>query len=773
MDEKQIKLVLGSCLHDIGKVLYRADDGRNHSQSGYDFLKEELKIDDLEILHQVRYHHAQQLKNANISNNSLAYITYIADNIASAADRRENDDKDAFGFDKNIPLESIFNVLNGNNEKKTYFPKTLKNEDGINFPTDQKVPFQEIFYKEVKENLRDILNRWQVTDSYLNSLLEVLEANLTYIPSSTALKEQADVSLFDHVKLTAAIASCIYLYLKDNQIENYEEILWKNASQFYEKDTFALISMDISGIQSFIYNQYDTEDVLKNLRARSFYLELLLENTIDNLLENLSLCRANLIYSGGGHAYILAPNTSTTYKKIEKFDKEINQWLQDVFRTDLFLAIGAVDCSAQALQNKPEGSYKNIFVGLSNILSEKKMNRYTAEQIVLLNKSMQDSEERECKKCHRSDQLTDENLCHICDGLRKLSKGILSNDTQSKKFFSIISSHEENGMPIAKDEYVIAETEEELRTRMVQSTDTYLRSYGKNAFYMGHAVSTKLWVGDYSSAQTLAEFIDKGTGIHRLGVLRADIDNLGAAFVSGFSEKHQTLSRSATFSRKLSLFFKYYINDILKHPEYSLEGELSEPRKATIIYSGGDDLFIIGAWKDILEFSVDLYHQLKRFCQGTLTISAGYTVHHDKYPVSFMAEEAGALESVSKALDGKNAITLFDKVHAYHWDEFIENVLEEKFALIYLFFSSTEKRGKNFLYNMLALMNHRDEKINLARFTYLLARLRPDKNASQDEKGLYDIFAKSMYQWMYSDKDCRETITAIYIYAYLVREEDD
>lgn len=59
-------------------------------------------------------------------------------------------------------------------------------------------------------------------------------------------------------------------------------------------------------------------------------------------------------------------------------------------------------------------------------------------------------------------------------------------------------------------------------------------------------------------------------GIRRLAVFRADIDNLGQAFVSGFeSEKHGqryvTLSRTATFSRKLALFFKRHINILLKN----------------------------------------------------------------------------------------------------------------------------------------------------------------------------------------------------------------
>lgn len=48
------------------------------------------------------------------------------------------------------------------------------------------------------------------------------------------------------------------------------------------------------------------------LRGRSFYLDIALENIVDELLEELHLSRANLIYCSGGHFYILADNTKET-----------------------------------------------------------------------------------------------------------------------------------------------------------------------------------------------------------------------------------------------------------------------------------------------------------------------------------------------------------------------------------------------------------------------------------------------------------------------------
>ena len=92
MTDERIKLIIGSLLHDVGKIIYRTSDRRTHAESGYHFLKEETNIEDTEILNQVRYHHARELKAARLPEDSLAYITYIADNIAAAVDRRSKED---------------------------------------------------------------------------------------------------------------------------------------------------------------------------------------------------------------------------------------------------------------------------------------------------------------------------------------------------------------------------------------------------------------------------------------------------------------------------------------------------------------------------------------------------------------------------------------------------------------------------------------------------------------------------------------------------------
>ena len=372
------KITTGSLLHDVGKVVHRTGDSHSHAESGYAFLKEQTGLDDAEILQQVRFHHAAELKNAGLAQNSLAYITYIADNIASATDRRTSDAQ-GYGFSRDLPLDSIFNLLNGNDEHMKYAPKVL--DGSINYPALRSIKYDETFYSRCLDNIRDSVKGIDHNEAYINSLLEVLEANLTYVPSSTSREEVADISLFDHSKLTAALGCCIWEYLNAQGVTDYRERLFTQAASFYQEKAFLLYSIDISGIQDFIYSIAD-DGALKALRARSFYLELLMEHLVDTILGRIGVSRANCIYCGGGHAYLLLANTEQTIKTLTAFENDINGWFLDMFGTALYAAGGYAPCSANDLKNEPDGTYKLIFREVSNQISARKLKRYTAAQLL-------------------------------------------------------------------------------------------------------------------------------------------------------------------------------------------------------------------------------------------------------------------------------------------------------------------------------------------------------------------------------------------------------
>lgn len=692
----------------------------------------------------------EEIKNLDIKENE--YIIKISDSMALSFNKK--DSNKSFDSIKNTALKSIFNTLNENKQNFKYTPKTLEANEGINFPKEE-IKFDEKFYIDIKNELVNKLNKLEYTWEYLSSLLDLLEQKFSYIPISS----DSDISVYDHIKLSVAIGSCIFQYLSENNRLDTQQETFEKYKDFCNEKAFCLYSVDFSGIQDFIYGQYGKEDVLKNLRSRSFYLEILLENIIDELLEKLLLSRANLLYAGGGHAYFIFANTQNTEDKLKEFNLNIGNWLRKIFGIELFLASGYTSCSANEFKNEPSGAYSECFKRVSTEISKNKLQRYSGKQISELNNAEILENERECKVCHRSDKLNSEGECSLCAGFAKLSRKILENN-----IFKIVKDNKDSNLPIYSKGFLSTDTS--------NKNDDCIRIYAKNHLNNKNLSVKNIYVGDYYRGNTLEELVKDSVGIKRLGVFRADIDNLGKAFVSGFSKEQQTLSRSAVFSRRLTQFFKFYINYILKNGKFEIISSDNKKieRKAAIIYSGGDDVFIVGAWKDVLEFSVDLYNNLNEFTQGTLSISGGFGIYNPKYPISYIAAQTGELEENSKQLEGKNAITLFDEDNTYHWEEFIEEVIGEKFKVINRFFSSSQDKGKNFLYNLLELFRKRKDKINLARLAYTLARLENEKNRD-DEEG-YQELKEKVYEWMKTEKDARQVITAIYIYSYLIRKEE-
>ena len=701
------------------------------------------------------------------------YIMKLADKISATFDRRKAPGSE-FIFEDRGNLYSIFNILNGNNQSKRYDASILYDDDKIKFAKDSVTKPSSEFYKTIKEKISGKLENATMDTDFINSFLEILEQTTSYIPVSASGDEKVDISVYEHIKQSTAIGSALFEYLTENEKIKEQESIYHSPDEFYKEKSILLYSMDFSGIQSFIYGQYGKEDVLKNLRSRSFYLEILMENIIDELLDKLGLSVANLLYAGGGHAYFILANTERTKTLLAEFDADIKAWMQNTFGIDLYIGSGYCECSCNDLQNKPDGSYSNCFRVVSGAVSQNKLRRYGASQIKALNKGKKTDGERECKICHSSYNLNENGVCSLCDGFAKLSKDILN-----REIFTVVSDKEKGILPIYKNGYLSGgnikrkDGEEYLNT----NKKILIRAYSKNGVYKGKDYVKTIYVGDYHNADTLENLVKDGVGIKRLGVLRGDIDNLGKAFVGGFEKNKQTLSKSAAFSRKLTQFFKYDINNILRNPVYKIpfsDGEAENTdRKIAIIYSGGDDVFVVGAWKDIIEFGVDLYNNLKEYTQGTLTVSAGLGIYMPKYPISYMAEKTGELEDYSKKLDGKNAITLFDKNNSYHWDEFIDKVMGEKFATISEFFSTVEDKGKSLLYNLLELFRNRDKKINIARMAYTLARMEPSGKVSEEEKVVYKNFKEKVYDWMFSESDTKQMITAIYIYSYLIRKEEE
>lgn len=827
MKEKEI-LIKGALLHDIGKVCYRTGKRINHSKLGGDFLEQYLKPNEEteRLLNCVRYHHKDYLQKAKLDKNDLAYIVYEADNIASGMDRRENEGEEK-GFDPKLNLDSIFSVFYSDKEIQVAnkYPLIYKDiNKAFNYPRKDISLATNSNYEALLNKIKSHFITKDINQISINQLLQIIEEGFSYVPSSTNRAEVCDISLYVHSKITSAVASCMKLYFDEQQIQDYKKYCFNSGSKIFRNEKiYLLISGDISGIQDFIYT-IPSKGALKTLRGRSLYIDLLLEEFIDEYLEQIGLSRANVLYSGGGHFYILAPNIEDTKKAIDKLQAKMNRWLMENIGINLYLAIGMAECSANNLmKSEAQG---NLFAIVNKKLKDDKTIRYSKDEDFLEHifnvEKEKDTAKKECNICHNLvDKLwkynSDEEIaCEFCLNLYKLGQDILTQDL----VFVISEEKIDGGIKIFgkdKDLYMYAVNIEDID----MFKGKILRIYSKNNL-LENDLAIRLYLADYSAKNENDEVmtfddlakssckIDKG--IKRLGVLRLDIDDLGIAFSSGFvSDKdkiednlrYATLSRYADLSKDISMFFKVAINKIcagdltgcvdFEEKAFNIFGIAKAPkRKVNIIYAGGDDLFLVGAWDEVLEVAIDINRAFKQFTNGKLTLSAGMAMFSPTYPISKMAEIAGLLVQMSKSKKDKNSIALFgmetnlkangqlECKHIYTWADFEMKVCKEKmnYLLARLSFDGDKFNklsvGKSLIYRLMDLIQLADEdKLNIARFAYVLARMQPKQDKDEQKRKVYEDFVSKMYQWINNNEDKKQLATALNLLVYYLRDKKE
>ena len=828
-------LVKGALLHDIGKVVYRANEGLgDHSIAGATFLGS--YTEDKELLRCVQYHHGKQLSRAIIPDTSLAYLVYEADNLASALDRREFDEGtmvEGQTFDKNMPLISVFHTFGGNisNTEQKYHLRGLDVASNYNYPKDGNILATSDTYKMLYHTMKDNFSVQSIDAMTVNELLRIYEDTTSFVPSSTYRKEVADISLYMHSKLTAAIATSMKLYFQENGIEDYKKYCFTDSKLFREQEAFMMISGDVSGIQDFIYTVPST-GALKSLRGRSVYLEILLESIIDSLLEDLQLSRCNVLYSGGGHFYILGPATETAKGIVSALEVAVNQWLLEHVGTKLYISLGMATCTGNDLING-EKQHK-LFGEASRETGKGKISRYTKKNLEDLfnpNSSINSVREgdKECSICHTSSvELkvygnTESLACHMCDSLYYLGEVLVQSEesvlgiAEEQEVLEMIPS-----IPIyssnATNLYVISKR----KLEELGYSATWKHIYVINEAETGSKVATRLWIADYVSRKSNGEvytFEDlaqmSGTekvGIQRLGVLRADVDNLGAAFISGFISDTKenpyhfnTFSRYADLSRALSMFFKVGVNKIVSGNVNGVEDvkdtyrlwdkDTSEKGHIHIIYSGGDDVFLVGPWDELIEVAIDIRNRLKDLTGGKITMSAGLGMFTHNFPITKMAEITGKLESTAKDMPEKDSIALFGFdtsnqgqkttcYHTYQWDQFIDSVLDGKFKILQSLLavsrdgvvSETTRMPfmRTSMYRIMELLEEivkaKANTIHKARLLYTLSRMEPEK-ATEQQKEAYQKFVATMYNWIQTKESVRELLSAIHLLIYSLREK--
>lgn len=102
------------------------------------------------------------------------------------------------------------------------------------------------------------------------------------------------------------------------------------------------------------------------------------------------------------------------------------------------------------------------------------------------------------------------------------------------------------------------------------------------------------------------------------------------------------------------LFFTTYLPTLLSDENGAFQNVYT-------VFSGGDDLFLIGPWNTMIALSQTLKKEFEKYaCDNpALTFSAGLTLHKSHTPVDKLASAAEEALEQSKNVPEKNALTVF------------------------------------------------------------------------------------------------------------------
>jgi len=818
------KASLAGVLHDIGKLFQRADDQRRHARHAeysHLYVKEKGLPDD--VREAVRCHHASggaKTPGIRDAKEPLSWLIYEADNIASST--RVSRESGDYSFEEKTALSSIFNFTRLSDDPDLASPERWLRLNGVAL-SDLSKNLNQFFPQNDARNHRsnydDLRKKWvektdrsdfsHTADNYLN-LLELVGS---FIPSETSVDSTNDISLFDHSKSTAAIAACMAAYFNE---KGGPSTLQEVGNR--DDKRFILLVGDLSGIQKFVFRTA-TKGALRMLRARSFYLELLTEVVALNITRALELARANIIFTGGGGFQLLLPNTEEARKVLEDQKRSVNDFLAEGFNRELYLAIGYSELSANDLRARgteskqmPEtGSEQqeaSIFAErLGEALREvrKDKRRKYLESLGALFNPQPVAGHDVCPYCARydatvksSDYLGEEIV--ICDHCQSYLKAA---GKLTRAGLVLVNSDLDSDfeLPGARVALIIGkETDREA----IQAQPDFV--FAINDFEHNMLFSTPsapLMLGSIAARvdqrlKSFEEFAYDSFGADRIGALRLDVDNLGLLFSRGLSHRVQsseesshgeeqtflgTFDRYAALSRNLNFFFKFLLNEILHQPVDGETAILPAPDmkdNLNVVYSGGDDLFLVGGWSEVFWAAVKIRRAFRRFTANNpdLTLSGGFIVQESHYPLYRLAEEAGDAEERAKStleecrkeecsatwsscvlrlsnddrvLCGrKDAVTLFElpagengQRNIFHWGELDGELRElptrgKDFILsdaISLFTSDRFVKEKNdhlelvfpggFLYRLRQIENDylRRKQLALPPLVYLLARM--------------------------------------------------
>jgi CRISPR-associated protein Csm1 len=666
-------------------------------------------------------------------------------------------------------LRPILAGLGGESVSSFYFrPTALQLRDHF-FPVEARPELQAL-----QHQFNGLKTKLQEAGDHDDKILLALEQYGCTLAVNAAFNE---ISLFDFIRLTAGIADCLTVEGND-------------------QSHLSIINCRVSGIQKYLYDIVSKKASL-NLKGRSFYLQLMVDSILLALQRELELSKYHVVFNSGGTFTLIAPGTEIIKAKLQVFKEDMALRIYEQYQTKLFVEI---ELSAPF---EAGHSYRKLYADLNQELQKQRRLRL---------KTFLQEESRfkelfmpsDLGGLQKRDAITNEEFNAVeqkaYDSIQykgdELGKAVTFLDWKEDS----LAPEENTAVKRSTEEQIRLGRElsdagcwvignESLKSQLPKKTlevnvldlpgifhyfpDARPQLNGKSQVIVMNKVDTAdpfvLYGGNKvpinpskARPRTFDELAECPGSLKRLGFLRMDVDNLGA----NIAKSADSFARHSAISRSLDWFFKGYLNTLRESEEAYYE-------QIIILYSGGDDLFILGRWDAVLNFAFLIRDEFRKWvCRNPLlTISGGMAIVPDKFPTIQAARLAKEAENIAKMGD-KNAFCLFDR--HLSWDKDVQLIRDLKSLLSKAL--KDEDINRSFLQKVQTHSASKEYQQNFGkteRWRWIAAYdfFQFGKKSSTEGRRLVDTLKEAVITDYYDQKQYKHFLTLLSIAARLVEME--
>lgn len=506
------------------------------------------------------------------------------------------------------------------------------------------------------------------------SLFPVLEKYLVTLPADDG---GMGGSLFDQARARAALILCLHDELVDGGWRGAERQVLDGPMDGLRAPCL-LVSGGLSGIQDFIFD-IPSSRASKSLKGRSAYVQFAADACVRRLVDALDLREASVLYNGGGSFVLLAP--ACRAERLEALRRELGAAL---LPESLSLALGWAEVALADLRERFGARWQAAHAAMQR-RKDRRFQELGVEVFAPLRQRPRDDG-------------ADDPFARLTDRLSR-SAGYVVRPTQ------LATDAREGSVErrLGYERRFVSEGEDAAATVfnrtdfvgsfqgfrfLVKDLPRYTpelleRLYPTGELPEGTAAGTLIHFQD------LARMAGERTGTEKLGVLKMDVDDLGAIFGHGLPPTARTITGVGALSRSLKWFFEGYVNEILQNgafPSIASSGSTEVEFRSQLypVFSGGDDFLVVGAWDAVFEFARRVHDEFAAFVghHPGITVSAALLVVDPKESVvRFAARAEERLERAKLASPEKDRVSVFDSV--LRWRDFTEAAaLKEKLEVL-------------------------------------------------------------------------------------------